>query len=220
MPTVLAAAHIEPPTSAALDGVNLLPVLTRTAEFTGEAKRTLFWRHREGVAALTGRWKLLARAEDPADAMLFDLREDPGENEDVAERFPGRVREMLSAIDRWQHEVAATPSPSQSTGRNPDPAVRLPDLEGDELAAVQVLHFADLHGADCLRAVREFGPWLGIALGAPILRQELFAIPECGTINVHKSLLPELLPLKSGVVLYVSENIKIILLFVIFCWFF
>ncbi|MCH8913708.1 MAG: polysaccharide deacetylase family protein, partial [Planctomycetes bacterium] len=32
--------------------------------------------------------------------------------------------------------------------------------------------------------------WLGIALSAPILKAELFAIPQRGTLNLHKSLLP------------------------------
>jgi len=55
----------------------------------------------------------------------------------------------------------------------------------------RLLRVADLHGADALRAVREFLPDLGLSLAAPILRRELFSIPKLGTINLHKGKLPE-----------------------------
>jgi peptidoglycan/xylan/chitin deacetylase (PgdA/CDA1 family) len=59
------------------------------------------------------------------------------------------------------------------------------------LARVEHHPFAEIHGDDCRARVREFRPWLGIALGAPILGESLFGIPEAGTINLHKSLLPD-----------------------------
>jgi len=68
--------------------------------------------------------------------------------------------------------------------------VRLPGLA--ELAGERLAHreFADIHSPEAMAAVREFEPWLGISIGAPILKQDLFALPERGTINIHKSLLP------------------------------
>jgi len=48
-----------------------------------------------------------------------------------------------------------------------------------------------IHEEEVLKAVREFRPWLAISLGAPILKPCLFQIPELGTINVHKSYLPD-----------------------------
>jgi len=47
-----------------------------------------------------------------------------------------------------------------------------------------------LHGTKTLQLVESLDPWLGISIGAPILRPKLFTIPELGTINIHKSLLP------------------------------
>ena len=47
-----------------------------------------------------------------------------------------------------------------------------------------------LRSSDTLRLVREYGPWLGVSIGAPVLRANLFQIPQIGTINLHKSLLP------------------------------
>jgi peptidoglycan/xylan/chitin deacetylase (PgdA/CDA1 family) len=49
---------------------------------------------------------------------------------------------------------------------------------------------AALHGAATIKAVKSLTPWLGISLAAPILKRKLFALPELGTINLHKSLLP------------------------------
>jgi peptidoglycan/xylan/chitin deacetylase (PgdA/CDA1 family) len=70
-------------------------------------------------------------------------------------------------------------------------AVGLPRLGDGALANVMVRRFGWIHGADCLAAVAEFRPGLGVSLGAPILKEELFGIPESGTLNVHESLLPE-----------------------------
>ena len=49
---------------------------------------------------------------------------------------------------------------------------------------------SSLRDLDVLRAIRSLDPWVGIAIGAPILKPETFTIPEVGTINLHKSLLP------------------------------
>jgi len=74
--------------------------------------------------------------------------------------------------------------------RAPSP-VRLPGL--DTLGLPNVLHraFDDIHAPEALAAVREFRPWLGVSVGAPILREQLFGIPAAGTVNIHKSLLPD-----------------------------
>lgn len=69
--------------------------------------------------------------------------------------------------------------------------VRLPNLDAGELRNVRFQSFGWIHGDDCLAAVRKFVPWLGIAIGAPVLKEKLFGIPERGSINVHKSLLPD-----------------------------
>ena len=71
--------------------------------------------------------------------------------------------------------------------RGPAGAPRVPRLE--EIA--DLVSFDDIHSPEALSAVRSFAPRLGISVGAPILRTELFGIPELGTVNLHKSLLPE-----------------------------
>ncbi len=47
-----------------------------------------------------------------------------------------------------------------------------------------------LSDPNTLANITNLKPWLGIALSAPILKPQVFAIPQRGTLNLHKSLLP------------------------------
>ncbi len=68
--------------------------------------------------------------------------------------------------------------------------VRLPGFS--DLGRANVSHrVAGFRDGSAEAAARDFAPWLGISLAAPILRKVLFSLPELGTINVHKSYLPE-----------------------------
>jgi peptidoglycan/xylan/chitin deacetylase (PgdA/CDA1 family) len=49
---------------------------------------------------------------------------------------------------------------------------------------------ASFYDPNVLASLSSADVWLGIALSAPILKPQLFAIPQLGTINLHKSLLP------------------------------
>ena len=44
---------------------------------------------------------------DPADALLYNLDEDPGEQQDLAAREPARIQAMQRALDRWFDDVEA-----------------------------------------------------------------------------------------------------------------
>jgi arylsulfatase A-like enzyme len=102
--SILAATGTPVPPEARLEGVNLLPVLEGRAR---EIERTLFWRvtgQRTQQAVRSGRWKLLL---DGGRAMLFDLRADAGERNDlIGERseIARRLRPLLAA---WQEDVGA-----------------------------------------------------------------------------------------------------------------
>jgi len=63
-------------------------------------------------------------------------------------------------------------------------------LERLDLPNVEYRPCSSLHDAEVIQAVGESRPWLGIALGAPLLRPSLFRIPQVGTVSLHKSLLP------------------------------
>ncbi len=56
---------------------------------------------------------------------------------------------------------------------------------------VDYLPCQNLHAPDVLQRVESFAPELGLALAAPILREQLFTIPRLGTINLHKGKVPD-----------------------------
>ena len=102
--TILAATACPVPAEARLEGTDLLPVLTRQAP---DSERTLFWRfggtdHRQQRAVRQGDWKLLI---DASQLLLFRLRDDPGERNDLAARHPEIVARLRARIDAWEKDV-------------------------------------------------------------------------------------------------------------------
>lgn len=109
-PTLLAAAGLEPPAS---DGVDL-------RELTGDQKtgrRVAISEHAVnlGVSVRTPEFRLY-RSEGnyqvPDGTYLYDLREDPQETTDVADRHPEVVTELEALLDRWQADVDAPAAPA------------------------------------------------------------------------------------------------------------
>ncbi len=115
-PTALAAAGIEIKSDWKLDGVNLLP------HFTGRRDSpphdALFWRFGAQWAIRSGDWKLVATRDsggerqplrrgkpDLAGGLLFNLRDDVGEQHDLAEKQPERVKELQAAWLKWNGEL-------------------------------------------------------------------------------------------------------------------
>ena len=56
---------------------------------------------------------------------------------------------------------------------------------------IRIVSVPDIHAPESIRLVQDFTPNLGLALGAPILRKSLFALPEGGTLNLHKGRVPD-----------------------------
>lgn len=56
---------------------------------------------------------------------------------------------------------------------------------------VRIVRVPDIHGPEAIQLVKDFAPRLGLALGAPILRKFLFALPDAGTLNLHKGRVPD-----------------------------
>jgi hypothetical protein len=100
--SILAAAGAVVPTDAKMDGINLLPVLERKA---AEVERTLFWRvsgDRSQRTVRAGVWKLLF---DDGRPMLFNLRSDIGERNNVIGRHPEIASRLRLLLEAWQAEV-------------------------------------------------------------------------------------------------------------------
>jgi arylsulfatase A-like enzyme len=103
--TILAATRSPVPANARLEGIDLLPVLERRSP---AVDRTLFWRidtpARQQRAVRQGAWKLLVDADD---LLLYNLRDDIGERNDLAARRPDIVRKLLPLIKAWEGDVDA-----------------------------------------------------------------------------------------------------------------
>ncbi|MEJ7809531.1 MAG: sulfatase-like hydrolase/transferase [Gemmatimonadaceae bacterium] len=112
--TILAATKTPVPTDAALEGMDLLPILEGRSP---ARERTLFWRiattTRQQRAVRKGSWKLLL---DGDDLLLFDLRADIGERRDLASRYPDVVRALGRSLAEWEKNVDAEAA-ARGTGR-------------------------------------------------------------------------------------------------------
>ena len=101
--TILAAAGAPPDTRA--DGMNLLPALEGRAP---EVERTLFWRIvtplRTQKAVRQGDWKALV---DGDDLLVFNLRTDIGERQDLAAQRTDVAARLRPLIVAWEAEMDA-----------------------------------------------------------------------------------------------------------------
>jgi arylsulfatase A-like enzyme len=119
-PTVAAAVNAE--LTHEVDGVDLLPALKGGAL---EA-RPLFWHYPHysnqggipGGAIRMGDYKLFERYEDGR-VHLYNLKNDIGEQNDVAAQYPEKVQQMRAKLHDWYKEVDA--KFLQQKGDGPEP---------------------------------------------------------------------------------------------------
>jgi arylsulfatase A-like enzyme len=116
MPTLLKLAGAELP-ARPLDGVDISSVLLENATL---APRPLFWASlsntgRRSEAMRDGFWKLVVNHPkarpgtfENETVELYDLREDPGEKNDLAQQHPEQANKMLSRLKQWYAETQAT----------------------------------------------------------------------------------------------------------------
>ncbi|HQL72752.1 MAG: Arylsulfatase [Planctomycetes bacterium ADurb.Bin126] len=141
-PTLLELIGVDRPKQQKMDGVGYACVLKQT----GELKRRAFFNYfphlrspgrAGGVWVRSGDWKLIRwfglAAGDPAAHELYNLREDIGENKNLAADQPARVKELDALIDAFLADTGATyprPNPAyRPSAATTRPAVADP-LEG------------------------------------------------------------------------------------------
>lgn len=109
MATCLDVAGIEYP--AEFQGRHPLPLEGRSLApvFRGEQRQPhelLAWRCGHGRAIQQQDWKLV-RPQDDQPWELYNLRDDGGETNDLAQQEPDRVRSMTADYERWRTRVGA-----------------------------------------------------------------------------------------------------------------
>ncbi|MBK1875295.1 sulfatase-like hydrolase/transferase [Pelagicoccus mobilis] len=99
-PTVLSAAGIEQSPELGLEGLDLTPMLS--GESSSLPSRELYWRVSGGAgyAVRQGDYKLVHSIFKP-EPFLFNLRDDPYENTNLAKQMPEKFQEMLKLYKSW-----------------------------------------------------------------------------------------------------------------------
>jgi len=125
-PGVLPKGHefAKPREGKPFDGVDLVPVLTGDSKLPED--RPLFFRrrnidYRKGVNAIRqsavrqGDWKYLRTykpvGSDKFRAYLYNLKDDIGEENDLAESNPQKLKAMGDLLEKWEAETAKTAAP-------------------------------------------------------------------------------------------------------------
>jgi arylsulfatase B len=107
LPTALAAAGAARGGGPALDGVDLLPLLTGRSG--SEPHRSLFWRYSPSIALRRGDWKTVRQARPNAPEApfeLYNLGQDMAETSDQARREPALLKSMEDELRRMDSSMA------------------------------------------------------------------------------------------------------------------
>ena len=90
-----------------LDGINIIPILNGESPLI---ERDFFWRivrpNLLQKAVRSGRWKLLI---DGRQFLLFDLKTDLAERNDLAAQHPDLVLKLKRRIAEWERDVDQKP---------------------------------------------------------------------------------------------------------------
>ena len=118
-PTMLEMAGLDPLPLQHVDGVSLAPLL-RGAKSLG--RKAIYWHYPHygnqggfpGSAIRMGDYKLIANYINDS-IELYNLKNDIGEKNNLAEKLPKKTGELKTKLDKWRNEVDAkmpTPNPA------------------------------------------------------------------------------------------------------------
>jgi arylsulfatase A len=109
-PTIVEMAGVKDDPGHPLDGVSITPLLKQN----GIPKRdAIFWHYphysnqggRPGAAVRQGDYKLIEWYEDGS-VELYNLRDDIGENRNLAVKMPDKARQLKARLDAWLKELS------------------------------------------------------------------------------------------------------------------
>jgi arylsulfatase A-like enzyme len=159
-PTILDALGVDKPSGQIMDGISILPVLTKTGPLDRGAYFTWFPHLIPAVSVRQGDWKLIRRFETHPDypeiRELYNLKNDVGETTNLARRMPGKVTELDALIDGFIRDTGAL-------APKPNPAYRA--QKSTELTAGLVPKMCKIALVDGVLRVEADGrtPFLGTA---------------------------------------------------------
>ena len=111
-PTLLAAAGGSLPADRIYDGVDLAPFLDGRKQ--GDPHEELIWRRQPLFSIRKGDWKLWkSTGPDEPFTLLFNLKEDLGEQENLASKYPDKVRELELLIKEYTKDLQDPRWPSR-----------------------------------------------------------------------------------------------------------
>jgi len=89
------------------EGVDLLPAINGKSI----PERAIYFSHQKARAVIRGDWKIVWGKRMPWEIKweLYDLKNDRSESRDLAEKYPERVQEMVTAWDRYAERVGLNP---------------------------------------------------------------------------------------------------------------
>ncbi len=110
-PTMLEVAGLAPMPEQHVDGVSLVPLFEGKGALDRDA---IFWHYPHygnqggtpGASVRLGDWKLIEFFEDNS-LELYNLKDDIGEQDNLAEAMPEKVQELHQRLKDWQAEVEA-----------------------------------------------------------------------------------------------------------------
>lgn len=100
MPTSIRAAGGSLEQERPLDGVDIMPYILGKKE--GVPHQQLYWRKLECAAMRDGDWKLIRVKGLPL--ALYNVREDIGEQNNLARQMPEKVSQMAKMIANWERD--------------------------------------------------------------------------------------------------------------------
>ena len=112
-PTDFAGEKIQPMEGRSLKPLLFSPSLNPSLSPSSEL-RPLFWEHEGNRAVRLGQWKLVSK--HPGGWELFDISADRAEQNDLAAKFPDRVKDLSAQYDAWATRVGARPGPLNPPG--------------------------------------------------------------------------------------------------------
>ncbi len=107
--TISAVANINLPEDRSFDGVNLIPFLN--GENPGQPHDFLYWQRGFSKAIRDNQWKLCINA-DAQDTVLFNLKNDPFETQDLFALHKDQGRKLALIHQQWSQTLPAPLWPS------------------------------------------------------------------------------------------------------------